>query len=170
MFKLGQFLETPDKDLINLQSVSNIVFDPDWTDRQGNHKPKIIFNFDYQVSLPGSDKKIADYKYIIFGDKKDYDQYVFILNQLVNEQPNGKNWLAPMINGKVNKIINPDKISFVTSDDSNLRIILNLRTPVSFHNNYKRMTSDFVYLNHNNWDEYQNNLGYITGNLKLRGM
>ena len=52
---MRQFIETSDGDLINIDNVSNIVFDPDWTDRFGNHKPKIIFNFAYPVSLPKSD-------------------------------------------------------------------------------------------------------------------
>ena len=161
---MKQFIETPEGDLINLKAVSNVVFDPDWTDRFGNHKPKIIFNFDYQVSLPRSEKKISDYKYLIFRSKAEYDSVVQELTRLINESE----WIAPVINGKIEKIINPDKISFMTSDDDNLRIILNLRTPVSFHGDYDRMTSDFVYLNHSNQDEYQNNLSYIRGILGLK--
>ena len=161
---MKQFVETPDGDLINLEAVSNIVFNPDWTDRFGNQKPKIIFNFDYQVSLPRSDKKISDYKYLIFRSKAEYDSVVQELTRLINENE----WIAPVIDGKIEKIINPDKISFMTSDDDNQRIILNLKTPVSFHGDYDRMTSDFVYLNHSNWNEYQNNLSYIRGLLGLK--
>jgi len=163
---INQFLETPEGDLINLQAVSNIVFNPDWTDRFGNYKPKIIFNFDYQVSLPRSSKKISDYKYLIFRTEEEYQSIVNQLEPLINQ----KDWIAPVINNKIEKIINIDKISFMTYDDNNLRIILNLKTPVSFHGDYERMTSDFVYLNHSDWDEYQNNLSYIKGLLKLKKM
>lgn len=161
---MKQFIETSDGDLINVKSVSNIVFDPDWTDRFGNHKPKIIFNFDYPVSLPRSDKKISDYKYDIFRSKEEYQDAVQDINRLVNEME----WIAPVINNKISKVVNPEKISFMTSDDDNMRIILNLKTSVSFHGDYHRMTSDFVYLNHYNWEEYQNNLSYIRGLLKLK--
>ena len=164
--RVKQFIETPDGDLINLQSVSNIVFDPEWIDRFGNHKPKIIFNFDYQVSLPRSKKKISDYKYLIFRTESEYQSVVDELQDLINK----REWIAPVINNKIDKIINTDKISFMTSDDDNLRIILNLKTPVSFHGDYDRMTSDFVYLNHYDWEEYQNNLSYIRGLLKLKKM
>jgi hypothetical protein len=163
---MRQFIETSDGDLINIDNVSNIVFDPDWTDRFGNHKPKIIFNFAYPVSLPKSDKKISDYKYDIFKSVEEYKAAEKDLEKLINE----KNWIAPVINKKIQKIINPDKISFMTSDDNNQRIILNLSTSVSFHGDYHRMTSDFVYLNHYDWEEYQNNLSYIRGLLKLKEM
>jgi len=161
---MKQFIETSDGDLINLKSVSNVVFDPEWTDRFGNAKPKIIYNFDYPVSLSRSDKKISDYKYSIFRDLNEYQCEVDIINNYVNEME----WIAPIINNKISKVINPEKISFMTSDDDNQRIILNLNTSVSFHGDYSRMTSDFVYLNHYDWEEYQNNLSYIRGLLKLK--
>ena len=161
---MNQFIEGNCGDLINLESVSNIVFDEDWTDRFGNHKPKIIFNFSYPVSLPRSEKKISDYKYLIFKSKEEYKVLEKELEKLVNE----KRWIAPVIDNKIQKIINPDKISFMTSDDDNLRIILNLCTSVSFHGDYERLTSDFVYLNCTNVSEYQNNLSYIRGLLKLK--
>jgi len=161
---MRQFIETSDGDLLNLENVSNIVFDPEWSDRFGNKKPKIIYNFDYPVSLPKSSKKISDYKYDIFRTKEEYDNAVLDLTKLINEM----NWIAPVINNKIQKIVNPNKISFMTSDDDNMRIILNLSTSVSFHGDYERLTSDFVYLNHYDWEEYQNNLSYIRGLLKLK--
>jgi hypothetical protein len=161
---MNQFIETSDGRIINLDNVSNIVFDENWTDRFGNHKPKIIFNFCYSVSLPKSDKRISDYAYLIFNSTEEYKDTEKKLEKLINE----KNWIAPVINNKIEKIINPDKISFMTSDDDNLRIILNLSASVSFHGDYDRLTSDFVYLNHTDYSEYQNNLSYIRGLLKLK--
>jgi hypothetical protein len=161
---MKQYFETQDGKIVNLDNVSNIVFDEEWTDRFGNHKPKIIFNFAYPVSLPRSDKKISDYVYLIFKSKEEYKAAEKDLEQLINE----KGWIAPVINNKIEKIINPDKISFMTHDDDNLRIILNLSASVSFHGDYDRLTSDFCYLNHTDWTEYQNNLSYIRGLLKLK--
>jgi hypothetical protein len=161
---MKQFIETPEGELINLKNVSNIVFMPDNTTRQGQHKPKIIFNFDYHVTLPKSDKKISDYKYLIFDTIQEYKSVEKELEKLINE----KEWIAPIIDGKIEKIINPDKISFVTQDDNKLRIIVNLSSSVSFHGNYFRYTSDFVYLNHTDPEEYERNLSYIRGLLKLR--
>jgi hypothetical protein len=159
---MKQFFETSDGKLVNLNNVTNIVFDPDFTDRFGNKKSKIIFNLDYYVSLQKSDKKVADYVYSIYTDKNEYDKAVDVLNKLVNE----KSWIAPITHGAIFKIINPEKISFMTTDDDNYRVILNLNTTVSFHMDYHRMTSDFVYLNFKDWDEYQNNIVYITELLK----
>ena len=161
-----QFVETNDGDLVNLNSVTNIVFDENWTDRFGNHKPKIIFNFDYPVTLPKTDKKISDYKYMIFDTKSEYELKVKELEFLVNEM----GWIAPIVNNRIDKIINPDKISFMTHDDNNQRIILNLNTSVSFHGDYSRLTSDFVYINFNDWEEYVNGLKYIRDLLKGRLM
>ena len=146
---MKQFIETIDGDLINLNAVS-----------------KIIYNFDYQVSLPRSDKKVSDYHYSIFETLECYEDEVQRLNDLINKE----NWIAPIIENKVQKIINPNKISFMTKDDSNLRIILNLKSPVSFHGDYHRMTSDFCYINCTDWDEYQRNLEYITSLLKGKEM
>jgi hypothetical protein len=159
---MKQFFETSDGKLVNLNNVTNIVFDPDFTDRFGNKKSKIIFNLDYFVSLQKSDKKVADYVYSVYLNKSEYDKAVDVLNKLVNE----KSWIAPITNGGIYKIINPEKISFMTTDDDNYRVILNLNTTVSFHMDYQRMTSDFVYLNFKDWDEYQNNIVYITELLK----
>ena len=161
-----QYIETSDGKLINLKTVTNIVFDEDWTDRFGNHKPKIIYNFDYPVSLPRSDKKISDYQYDIFKTKSQYDLKIKELEYLINEA----GWIAPVINNRIDKIINPDKVSFMTSDDNNQRIILNLCTSVSFHGDYSRLTSDFLYLNHDDYAEYINNLSYIKEFLKGKGM
>ena len=161
---MKQFIQTNDGDLINLCSVSNVVFVPDWKDRFGNHKPKIIYNFDYTVSLPRSEKKVVDYKYSIFESLNKYEQEAKQLNKAINEL----GWLAPIINNKIDKIINPNKISFITKDDDNLRIIINLNAPVSFHMDYSRLTSDFIYLNCTDWDEYQNNLRQIMGILSMK--
>ncbi len=161
---MRQYIESSDGDLINLKSVSNIVFDPDWTDRFGNHKPKIIYNFDYSVSLPRSDKKISDYKYSIHRSLEEYQYEVNKINEIINNLE----WIAPTVNNKISKVINPDKVSFMTSDDNNMRIILNLNSSVSFHGDYNRMTSDFCYINFFDWEEYQNNLSYIRGLLKQK--
>jgi hypothetical protein len=157
-----QFFETSDGKLVNLDNVTNIVFDPDFTDRFGNKRSKIIFNLDYHLSLPRSDKKVADYVYSVYTDKNEYQESVKKLNELVNR----KSWIAPITNNTISKVINPDKISFMTKDDDNYRVILNLNTSVSFYGDYQRLTSDFVYLNFYDDEEYQNNLTYITELLK----
>ena len=165
---MKQYFLTNDNKLVNLSNVTNIVFEEDFTDRFQNKKSKIIFNFDYQVTLPKSSKKVPDYVYSVYPeDQKDkYLNDVALLNRLVNE----KNWIAPIINGKIQKIINPEKISFMTTDEDNLRIIINLNIPVSFHMDYSRLTSDFVYLNCTTYDEYKQNLYYIEEMLKLLEM
>jgi len=160
---MKQYFETPDGKLVNLKEVSNIVFDEFFTDRFGNEKPKVIFNFSYGVHLQKSDKIISDYVYSIYTNKSEFEKATMYLSKLINE----KNWIAPIISGRIEKIINPDKVSFVTYDADNLRIIVNLSNSVSFNKNYHRMTSDYVYINCGDFDEYLKNKDYIENHLKL---
>ena len=160
---MKQYFVTNDGKMVNLTEVTNIAFDPYFTDRFGNATPKIIFNFSYGVHLPKSDKVISDYVYSVYHNKADYDKAVKHLNQLINK----KNWIAPVVDGEINKIINPDKVSFINFDDSNLRLIFNLTSSVSFHRNYHRLTSDFVYIDCVSPDEYQRNKDYVKAHLAL---
>ena len=147
----------PDNKIVNLDNVSNIAFE-EYKDRDENQKYKIIFNFNYAVSLKSNDDKlISDYVYFVYDNKSEYDVMIDELSKLINE----KMWIAPMIGGYVSRIANPDKISFVATDSRKNRIILNLATSVSFYSSYSRKTSDFLYFDFLNEQEYKENLEYI---------
>lgn len=147
----------PDKKIVNLDNVSNIAFE-EYYDRSGDLKYKIIFNFDYGVSLKNNDTKlIADYVYFVYSDKSEYDAMTEQLSELINE----KMWIAPMIDGVVSRIANPSKISFIATDPRKNRIILNLATSVSFYSNPNRKTSDFLYFDFISNQEFKENLEYV---------
>ncbi len=163
---MKQFITGPEPDnkVINLKEVSNIAFE-EYTDRNGNDTWKIIYNFCFPISLKNNtSKKVPDYQYMVFHDKKEYDRTVDILNELVNQ----KNWLAPNVSGTIKRIINPDAISFVATDHRKNRVIVNLSTSVSFWNELSRMTSDFVYFDFDTFEDFTAEHSYILDQLNSR--
>ncbi len=151
------------KKTVNLKEVSNIAFTQEYN-RAGDLYYKIIFNFDYGISLRGNNGKIiADYCYFVYNDYNDYEKMEEKLSDLINE----KGWIAPIVNGSVSRIVNPDKISFMATDTRKNRIILNLSTSVSFYNDFSKKTSDFIYFDFNTLDEYKENLVYIQDQLDI---
>ena len=148
----------PDYKIVNLDNVTNIAFEE--TDKSY----KIIFNMNYGVSLKHkTDKIIPDYVYFKYEkhQEQEKDQVLQELDKLINE----KMWIAPVIDNEVTRIANPRYISFIATDEYKNRIILNLSTSISFHSDNKRKTSDFMYLDFTNKEEYKNNLEYIKDQL-----
>lgn len=154
----------PDYKMVNLENVSNIAFE-EYVDRNNDLCYKIIFNFNYPVSLRNDYKKhIADYVYFVYRDdtqKGVYDKMTEELSELINE----KNWIAPLVDGVVSRIANPKMISFMATDQRKNRIILNLATSVSFYSNTDRKTSDFLYFDFVSLQEFNENLEYIKAQL-----
>ena len=148
--------------IVNLKAVSNIAFEA-YINRFGVQEYKIIFNMGYPVSLKTDYKKlISDYVYFVYQDRDEYERTVDTLSGLINEH----GWIAPLINGVVTRITNPDYISFISTDPRKNRIILNLSTSVSFYNNNERLTSDFIYLDFTSQQEYIENYAYIRAQLE----
>ena len=164
---MRQFVQGP-KDkfgnakIVNLKSVSNIAFEA-YINRFGIQEYKIIFNMGYPVSLKTDyTKLISDYVYFVYQDKESYERTVDNLADLINVH----GWIAPLINGVVTRITNPDCISFISTDPRKNRVILNLNTSVSFYNNNQRLTSDFIYLDFSSEQEYIENYAYIKAQLE----
>lgn len=154
---------SPDNKMVNLLNVSNIAFE-EFYNRDGKLTYKIIFNFNYGVSLRNEySKQISDYVYFVYGEnqKDEYDAMTEELSILINEE----GWIAPLINGVVSRIANPKLISFLATDIRKNRIILNLATSVSFHSNTSRRTSDFLYFDFISTEEFNENLEYIKAQL-----
>jgi len=130
--------------IVNTNAVTNIVI-------EGN---KVIFNLDYFVSLQGEDNKhIPDYVYMYFDTNGEMDDVIAKINSL--------NWITSdfgtTYNGsykKNSRIVNPNAISFITFEDRKNRIIFNLRNSISFSRNVQSKTSDFVYYDHENENDY----------------
>ena len=161
MNKVRQFLvgPAPDSKVINLKEVSSIGFE---SKKTGHKAYKVIINFSYPVSLKNDYKKVvSDYQYFVFQTEEEYNKYVSELNNLINV-----GWIAPKIENTVRRIINPDKISFISKDLRKNRIIINLATSVSFHNNTDRKTSDFLFIDFETEEEFTSEYNYIIDMLK----
>jgi len=161
MNKVRQFLvgPAPDSKVINLKEVSSIGFE---SKKTGHKAYKVIINFSYPVSLKNDYKKVvSDYQYFVFQTEEEYNKYVSELNNLINV-----GWIAPKVENTVRRIINPDKISFISKDLRKNRIIINLATSVSFHNNTDRKTSDFLFIDFETEEEFTSEYNYIIDMLK----
>jgi len=164
MLEKRGFLEGPkdrfnNSKIVNLDQVSNVSFNHE-TDRFGNLQYKIIMNFGYQISLKGqNEKRIADYCYFVF-DEFQHDLFMEYQDHFT-KQINKELWIAPKINRTINRIVNPDYVSFVAVDPSKNRVIMNLACSVSWYSNPERMSSDFIYLDFNSEDEYKQEYRYI---------
>jgi hypothetical protein len=141
---MQQFFETQDNKFVNLRETTSIAFE----EQKG--KFKIIFNMNYGITL-GTGKIISDYIYSVYRNREYFEEDFYYLMGLVDEYQ----W----IKCKEPRIINPDHISFVTQDPNKNRVIINIASSVSFHDN-KSKTSDFVYINLDNKKEYQD---YLSG-------
>ncbi len=147
------FFKTADSKLVNLQNVTSIAFE-EYIDRNNKEKFKIIFNMNYGVSLRSNPEKlISDYVYSVYNNREEFEDSLNILMELVPEY----RW----IKAKEPRIINPYHISFLTQDDKRNRIIINLATSASFHGNSSSITSDFVYINCSDRQEYETKLKQI---------
>ena len=163
---MKQFIQgPPDKfgntKTVNIKNCSSIAFEHG-TDRFKEKYWKIIFNYNYSVSLNKNiDKKIPDYTYFRFPNEEEYNKIRDKLNVLINEHK----WLAPKIKGKVSRIINPDNISFLAVDPGKFRVILNLNNSISYFNDYRRLSSDFVYIDFETEEEFLSEYEYIKDQL-----
>ena len=154
----------PDEKMVNLKTVTNIAFET-YLDRNDEDTYKIIMNFDYSVSLKQDyQNHIPDYIYFITHDKQEYDDYMEQMSNLINQH----GWLAPKVKGNINRIINPDKVSFIATDKRKNRVIFNLATPVTFYNNNTRLTSDFIYVDFPTIEEFHLEYKYLKDQLNTR--
>ena len=149
---MQMFFETNDGKMVNLREVTSIAFE-DFT-KSGSKTYKIIFNMNYGISLKGnSGKIISDYVYSIYNNGQDFEESLFYLMNLVDEYQ----WIKTI----EPRIINPDHISFVTQDYKKNRIIFNLASSVSFHGDYESRTSDFIYVNCKDEEDFQERLNDV---------
>lgn len=132
---MNQFIKTNDK-IINLKNVSNInVLDT-----------RIVFNMNYSIEI--RDKVISDYTYWDFDTREELEVIVDILRT--------SSFIETTFIGYNNAFVNINEISSIKYADRKNRIIFNLSHPVSFNNhNGQSITSEFVYFNYTDIEEYQ---------------
>ena len=150
---MKQYFITNDHKYVNLKETTSIAFED-----SGNYK--IIFNMNYGISL--KNKIISDYVYSVYNTYEEFEHNLLYLMKLTEDY----SW----IKCKDPRIINPDHISFVTSDPYRNRIIINIASSVSFNGNTKNKTSDFIYINCDDKTEYNerlHNIVKVLNNLEL---
>jgi len=124
---------------INLENVSNIFID------ENNGTGKVIFNMNYSVKIFG-DKFTPDYVYWEFNSEDDLD---YIKRTFL---PKVENWIQPIEDGQ--RYINPKCVSSIGYDSNKNRVIFNLNYNVTHPKDKNKLTSDFVFFNFTNRENY----------------
>ena len=146
------FLQTNDR-IINLKNVSNVNI------LRGRNR--IVFNLNYNIEIvtdfEGFSKLISDYVYwdsINDGDLKQNIKHLEKDNYFQDnfiKQKDGDGY------------ININEISSIKFAEKKHRVIFNLSHPITFrdYDGNERITSEFVYVNCRNFEEYKKYVKYI---------
>lgn len=148
------FLKTNDR-LINLKNVSNINIVKEY-DRS---RFRIIFNMNYNIEIQNyrQSKMISDYVYWDGIDEDDLLHNIIHLNGNKYFQDN----FIKQLEGE--GYINKNEISSVKFSEKKHRVIFNLSHPVTFtdFDGNDKITSEFVYVNCNDYTQYKEYVQYI---------
>lgn len=141
------FLQTNDR-IVNLKNVSNINI--------LNDKNRIVFNLNYNIEMPSnswnSSKMISDYVYWDAISNADLEQNI---THILRMPYFIENFISSNDN---NVFINLNEISSVKFSEKKTRVIFNLSNPVTFkdYDGNEKITSDFVYVNCYDLEDYKN--------------
>lgn len=158
------FLQTNDR-IINLQNVSNINILKD--------SSRIIFNMNYNIEITYFDKVnrkeknkfISDY---VYWDSNSYDEMMKNLKVLQDM----KYFAGAFIKQAAgNGFINKNEISSIKLAEKKNRVIFNLSHPITFtdFDGKEKITSEFVYVNCNDYNQYKAYVNYVTTELNELG-
>jgi len=142
-----KFISFKQEKIVNLENVSNIYIDN--KDGQG----KVIFNMNYSVKI-FDNKFTPDYVYWSFNSDNDLECIKRIILLLIED------WIQPVEDGQ--RYINTTCISSIGIDDYKNRVIFNLNYNVTHPKDYNKLTSDFVFFNfkdRENFTNFKNALG-----------
>lgn len=155
------FLQTNDR-LINLKNVSNINIL-----KESN---RIIFNLNYNIEIIFFDKTerrerskfISDY---VYWDAINFEDMTQNLEHL-----NGNEYFCENFIKQVNDngFINKNEISSVKFSEKKHRVIFNLSHPITFNDfdGKEKITSEFVYVNCDDFNQYKDYVQYVRNELK----
>lgn len=158
------FLQTNDR-IINLQNVSNINILKDTN--------RIIFNMNYNIEITYFDKVnrkeknkfISDY---VYWDANSYNDMMANLKMLQSMKYFADAFIEQTAgNGYINK----NEISSVKFSEKKYRVIFNLSHPITFtdFDGKEKITSEFVYVNCNDYKQYDSYVSYIEAELNELG-
>jgi len=142
-----KFISFKQEKIVNLENVSNIYIDN--KDGQG----KVIFNMNYSVKI-FDNKFTPDYVYWSFNSDNDLECIKSKIILLIED------WIQPVEDGQ--RYINTTCISSIGIDDYKNRVIFNLNYNVTHPKDYNKLTSDFVFFNfkdRENFTNFKNALG-----------
>ena len=144
------FLQTNDR-IINLKNVSNINIIRD--------KNRIVFNLNYNIQIltEQSTKLISDY---VYWDAINAENLKQNLDHLKLNSYFIENFIEEVNDSGY---ININEISSIKFSEKKFRVIFNLSHPVTFRDfdRKERITSEFVYVNCTNLDQYKRYEQYI---------
>lgn len=144
------FLQTNDR-IINLANVSNINILVD--------KNRIVFNLNYSIKIDanGKAKLISDY---VYWDSVNKENLELNIKHLGGNKYFKDNFLTqPSDYG----FINLNEISSVKFSEKKNRVIFNLSHPITFkdYDGNERITSEFVYVNCKDVNEFKQYVNYV---------
>ena len=150
------FLQTTDR-IINLQNVSNINILKD--------SNRIIFNMNYNIEITHFDrvtrkektKFISDY---VYWDAYNNEEMQLNLKELQDIKYFKDNFIKQSAD---HGFINKNEISSIKFADKKNRIIFNLSHPVTFtdFDGKEKITSEFVYVNCTDQNQYSAYVNYV---------
>jgi len=144
------FLKTNDR-TVNLRNVSNINYIHD--------RNRIVFNMNYSITIEynGTTKTISDYVYWDGINSEDLNTNI---EYLENTDYFQDNFIDKLNNAGS---ININEISSIKFSEKKNRVIFNLSHPVSYHtgNGIMRVTSEFVYVNCKDLNEFMEYSTYV---------
>lgn len=155
------FLTANDR-VVNLSNVSNInIIDG----------KRIIFNMNYNIEITYYDKTskqekskfISDY---VYWDAQDRNEMAKNLETIRNFKYFNDNFINQRVG---NGFINKNEISSVKFSERKNRVIFNLSHPVTFvdYDGKEKITSEFVYVNCSDADEYVAYSDYVKSELNI---
>lgn len=144
------FIQTAER-IINLKNVSNINILID--------RNRIVFNLNYSIELDanGKTKLISDY---VYWDSVSKDNLELNIKHLCSNKYFKDNFLTqPSAYG----FINLNEISSIKLSEKKNRVIFNLSHPITFKDfdGNERITSEFVYVNCKDVNEFKTYVNYI---------
>lgn len=150
------FLQTTDR-VINLQNVSNINILKD--------SNRIIFNMNYNIEISYFDKVskreknkfISDY---VYWDAYAHNDMMANLKSLQTSKYFKEHFIQQTAG---NGFINKNEISSVKFAENKRRVIFNLSHPVTFtdFDGKEKITSEFVYVNCSDLNQYDSYVNYV---------
>ena len=150
------FVKTNKNILVNLSNVSNVNI----VKKKEQNFYRIIFNMNYCIEI-SKNKFVSDY---VYWDFTNIESFKDAFLKIKSDEYLANTFLKQPKNSG---FINIDEISSIKYLEDKLRIIFNLSHPVTFnYHGETKLTSEFIYLNFNNIEDFKEYSTYIDEELK----